>query len=203
MKLKKLSKFLKKLIIIVGLILIVLIGILLIKELNKYKYKKILIDNDSLNYEITQIMNGKADQNVKLRNNTLVINDGNNIMWVSGSEDKSIIINETEKTAIVTSESNMKIASLNETYIKEFFENSDNEFKYLGKEDNYALLQFSNENTGLITVLYLNLENNLIENQVTKNDIAEVVIEYQIKVNSVSLDEVKEPDLSGYNVINQ
>lgn len=201
---KKISKKIFRILgLIVILVLLILIFIWGINKFIKYKYKKILIDNDSLNYEITQIIDGNVEQNSKLRNNTLVIDDSENVIWINGNTNKSIIMNKTKKTAIVTNESDVKVASLNETYINEYFENKNNKFKYLGKENKYELLQFTNENLGLITILYLNLDTKLIEKQVIKNDIGESVIEYKIKLNSVSKDEIKEPELLEYNIVNQ
>lgn len=201
---KKTGRKVFKIIILIA-ILVVLIGlcVLGVFKLIKNKYKKILLNNDSSNYEIIQIVDGTEEQTSKLRNNTLVIDDGENIIWISKNANKSIIMNTNKKTAIITSESDIKIATLNESFIKEYFENSDNKFKYLGKENNYALLEFTNKNTGIITILYLNLDTNIIDKQIVKNDIAQNEIEYKVKLNSVSKDEIMEPDLTDYYIIEQ
>ena len=203
MKKKKINKVFRIIILLVFFILLILLCIFGIKKIIKNKYKKILLDNDSINYELTKIIDGIEEQTAKLRNNVLVVEDTESLMWINKNEKKSIVINKESKTAIVTSENDLKIASLNETYIKEYFENSDCKFKYLGKENNYALLQFTNKKTGLVNILYLNLDTKLIEKQVIKNDIAENIIEYKIKLNSVSKDEVKEPELIEYYVVTQ
>lgn len=200
---KIVRKIIRILILIILLILAILICIFGILKIIKNKYKNILIENDSTNYEIIQIVDGVKEQTSKLRDNTLVIDNGKNKIWISKKDKKSVIINESQKNAIITSESDIKVATLNESFIKEYFENSDSKFKYLGKENNHALLEFTNKNTGIITILYLNLETNLIDKQIVKNEIAENVIEYEVKLNSVSKDEIKEPDLTDYYIIEQ
>lgn len=197
------KKILKIFILIMILILLVLLCIWGVSKIIKYKYKKILIDNDSLNYEIIETIDGTVEQISKLRNNILLIDDGENIIWLNKNTNKSIIMNKTLKTAILTDETDVSIASLNETYINEYFENSDNKFKYLGKENNYALLEFTNKNTGMLTIFYLNLDTKLIEKEVLRNEIGETVIEYEIKLNSVSKEDVREPDLTEYKVTKQ
>lgn len=203
MKKKTVKKLVRIIVLIIIIVLLILLCIWGILKFIKNKYKKILLNNDSSNYEIIQIVDGVEEQVSKLRNNTLVIDDGENIIWISKKANKSIVMNQNNKTAIVTTESDLKIATLNESYIKEYFENSDNKFKYLGKENNYELLEFTNKNTGIISVLYLNLETNIIDKQIIKNGNAQNVIEYKVKLNSVSTDEIKEPDLTDYYIIEQ
>lgn len=203
MKKKTVKKIFRIVILIMILIIIILACGFGIKLFIKNKYKKILINNNYGNYELTQIMDGIEIQNVKLRNNVLVLEDKENIIWLSREEKESIILNKEMKTAIVSSEDDLKISSLNDTYIKEYFENDDFKFKYLGKEKNYVLLEFSNTKTGFINILYLNLDSKIIEKEVIKNNGNENIIEYKIKLNSISEEEVEKPDLTEYYIVAQ
>jgi hypothetical protein len=87
--------------------------------------------------------------------------------------------------------------------LSEYFNNSDYKFKYLGKENNYYLLDFVNSDLAITTILYLNIKTNIVDKQIIQNEVAKTVIEYKVKINSVSTEEVAEPDLTDYYIIEQ
>ena len=196
-------KVLKIIILILVLILIIVFGILGIKALIKNKYKKILEKNNIHNYEVIQIVDGEQVQESYLRDNILLTNDGENIIYLNKKEKKSIIANTLRKTAIITNEKEVVLPGLNESYLSEYFNNSDYKFKYLGKENNYYLLEFVNSDLAITTILYLNIKTNIVDKQIIQNEVAKTVIEYKVKINSVSTEEVAEPDLTDYYIIEQ
>lgn len=203
MKKKKVSKALRIIFLIIVLVLIILGCIFGIKALIKNKYKKILEKNNVHNYEVVQIVDGVQEQVSYVRDNVLVVDDGENIIWLNKKANKSIVLNTERKTAFITTEDDVTVAALNTTFIKEYFENSDYKFKYLGKENKHYLLEFTNKETDEITIFYLNIDTNIIDKQIIKNNIAETVIEYQVKINSVSKEEIAEPDLTDYYILEQ
>lgn len=197
------KKVFKKIIIILIFVLIICLSVLGIKAIIKNKYRKLLEKSNVHNYEVIQLVDGNQEQVSYIRDNVLVVNDGENIIWLNKKENKSIVLNTLRKTAFITKEENVKISGLNDSYINEYFDNSDYRFKYLGKENNHYLLEFTNKDTALTTVLYLNMETNIIDKQIIKNAVAETVIEYKVKINSVSTEEIKEPDLTDYYILEQ
>lgn len=203
MKKKSGKKILKKIILIIVFILIIILSVIGIKALIKNKYRKILEKNNVHNYEVIQSVDGVQEQVAYVRDNVLIVDDGENVIWLSKKENKSIVVNTLRKTAFITKEENVKISGLNDSYITEYFDNSDYKFKYLGKENNYYLLEFTNKETALTTVLYLNIKTNIIDKQIVRNAVAETVIEYKVKINSVSTEEIKEPDLTDYYIFEQ
>lgn len=203
MKKKKVSKALRIIFLIIVLVLIILGCIFGIKALIKNKYKKILEKNNVHNYEVVQIVDGVQEQVSYVRDNVLVVDDGENIIWLNKKANKSIVLNTERKTAFITTEDDVTVAALNTTFIKEYFENPEYKFKYLGKENKHYLLEFTNKETDEITIFYLNIDTNIIDKQIIKNNIAETVIEYQVKINSVSKEEIAEPDLTDYYILEQ
>ena len=197
------KKVFKKIIIILIFVLIICLSVLGIKAIIKNKYRKLLEKSNVHNYEVIQLVDGNQEQVSYIRDNVLVVNDGENIIWLNKKENKSIVLNTLRKTAFITKEENVKISGLNDSYINEYFDNSDYRFKYLGKENNHYLLEFINKDTAITTVLYLNMETNIIDKQIIKNAVAETVIEYKVKINSVSTEEIKEPDLTDYYILEQ
>ena len=197
------KKVFKKIIIILIFVLIICFSVLGIKAIIKNKYRKLLEKSNVHNYEVIQLVDGNQEQVSYIRDNVLVVNDGENIIWLNKKENKSIVLNTLRKTAFITKEENVKISGLNDSYINEYFDNSDYRFKYLGKENNHYLLEFTNKDTAITTVLYLNMETNIIDKQIIKNAVAETVIEYKVKINSVSTEEIKEPDLTDYYILEQ
>lgn len=197
------KKVFKKIIIILIFVLIICLSVLGIKAIIKNKYRKLLEKSNVHNYEVIQLVDGNQEQVSYIRDNVLVVNDGENIIWLNKKENKSIVLNTLRKTAFITKEENVKISGLNDSYINEYFDNSDYRFKYLGKENNHYLLEFTNKDTAITTVLYLNMETNIIDKQIIKNAVAETVIEYKVKINSVSTEEIKEPDLTDYYILEQ
>lgn len=203
MKDKKKPKILKKVILILIIILLIVLLVFGIKYLIKNKYKKILENNDVHNYEVVKTVDGVEEQTAYVRDNVMLLIDGENTIWLSKKEKESIIVNTERKTALIQTEDSAQIASLNKTYIEEYFENDDYKFKYLGKENDYYLLQFSNKNSLIVVTLYLNAKTNIVDKQVIENSVAKSVIEYKVKINSVSTEEVSKPDLTDYYIIEQ
>lgn len=199
----KKKKIIKTFLIILIAVILIIVSAFVISMCIKNKYKKILIENDSTNYELSESINGEEGSNCKVKNTIMKVTDGENNFWISSKLKKKIVFNTENKTAIITENEDVQVVSLNHSYISEFFENSDMKFKYLGKKSGYALLEFTNKETKMQTILYLNLETNLVEKIEEKDSVASRIIEYEINLNSVSNDEITEPDLTDYYVINQ
>lgn len=200
MKKKKIFKFF---LVILIILILILVSCFVISKCIKNKYKKILLENDSTNYELSETINGEDGTNCKVKNTIMQITDGENIFWINSKLKKKIVINTETKTAIVTENEDIQVVSLNHSYILEFFENSNMKFKYLGKKSGYALLEFTNKKTKMQTILYLNLETKLVEKIEEKDALDSRIIEYKIVLNSISNDEIVEPDLTNYYVVNQ
>ena len=135
MKLKKRTKNILKIFILIILIigLIFLTG-LIYQEIQKNKFQKILKENDASNYELVENINGEEIK-VYVRDKVLLSEDGNTKIWLSEFEQKRVIFDDEYKTAIFDeNDEELKVNSLNYTYINDFFKNSNQSFKYIGKD---------------------------------------------------------------------
>ncbi|MCI8309761.1 MAG: hypothetical protein HFJ45_06210 [Clostridia bacterium] len=199
-KIKNKRKFIVKLIIIIILISIgIFIGNFAYGKYIRNKYKNILKDNDAVNYEMTQYSNGE-ETNIFVKDKILLSRNNNIETWVSEIESKRIIADTSSKIAIITeNDNNLKVNTLNYTYINDYFENSRQKFKYLGKNDDYYFLEFKDKKTKIITTLYLNRKTNLVDKMIESSNGIEFEIKYKINLNSVSNEEVKCPDLTDYH----
>ena len=194
---KKLLKILILIILIIGLIYL---GYIIIQKIQESKFKKILQENDSNNYELIEVVNGEETE-VFVRDKILFIKNGNTKTWVNELEEKRLAFDDEYKTVIVDSnDDSLKVNSLNYTYINNFFENSNQVFKYLGEENEFYKLQFKEKGSGKITILYLNKQNNIVEKLIQNAGNFEFVTEFKVKKNEVSKDEIELPDLDGYRV---
>lgn len=196
----KKKNVLKVVILIIAIILLVIIGILIYKQFWINKFKKILEENDSTNYELIQT-DGITTATVKVYGNIYTYEDEDNYIWISESENLRVIMDKKNKSAIITEnpESPLKVGSLNSTYL-DYFDDDTMKFKYLGKENPFYKLQFTNKSTGNNTIFYLNSETGVVEKIEEVFNGAQNI--YDITVNSecVNAEEVEYPDLSEYEI---
>lgn len=198
MKAVKNKKWIKILILVVLLVGLVFLGVMGYEKVQEYRFKKMLQDNDANNYELTEIIN-EQETKVYVRDKILMMKDGNTRTWVSEFQAERIIFDEEYRTAILDkNDEELKVNSLNYTYIHDFFENGDQVFKYLGEEDGYYKLQFKEKGSKKITLLYLNKETKIVEKMVQNAGNFEFVTKFQVEKNAVSKEEVELPDLEGY-----
>lgn len=194
----------KKIIKIILLIIIIVLGVLLgnfvFHKFQANKYKKMLKDNDATNYKlIEKTIDGETI--VKVRDGVLVSENEDTLTWVDSLENKRVLINTKYKTAIITENDNdLNVSSLNNTYINDYFENSNQKFKYLGKEDGFYKIQFTNKENQNITIIYINENTKMVEKVVQISNNIEFVINYEIDKKSVSKKDVEYPDLNDYHV---
>lgn len=155
----KKKQIIRILILILIIIALIIIGQVLFNKYMKYKLKKILVKNDSTNYELIEKYNNQ-EENVKLRNNILISENDNECIWIDGLNGKRVIMDKKSKIAIVTeNDEELSVHSLNYTYLKDYFENSNRKFRYLGKEEKFYKFKFEDKKTGVITIFYLNRDN--------------------------------------------
>ena len=197
-KSKNLKKFIKVFILAILIIALIFLANFAYQQINKYKFKKILKENDVLNYELTEIVNDK-EINVYVRDKILLSQDGNTRTWVSELESKRIIFNEEYKTAIIDeNDESLKVNSLNYTYINDYFENNNQIFKYLGNRDGHFEIQFKEKGSQKITIIYINKKTKIVDKVIQNAGNFEFVSEFKVKKNKVSKDEIKLPNLDGY-----
>ena len=196
----KKKKNLKIVILIIAIILLVIIGILIYKQFWINKFKKILKENDSSNYELVQT-DGITTSTVKVYEDIYTYEDENNFIWISETENLRVIMDKVNKSAIITenSESALKVGSLNSTYL-DYFDNDTMKFKYLGKEDSFYKLQFENKSTGNITIFYMNIDTGIIEKIEKLFNGAQNNYEIKVKFDCVTSDDVAYPDLAEYDI---
>jgi amino acid permease len=200
-KINKKIKIIIKLIIIVVLVLVgIFVGNFAYGKFVKHKFKKILKENDSSNYELIQFANDE-ETDVWVRDEKLLSKNESSIIWESELDSKRIVMDSNAQIAIITEgDENLQVNTLNYTYINDFFENSNQSFKYLGKEDGYYILEFTNKKTKLITTLYLNIETNIVDKMIESRNGIDFETNFEVKINSVSSSEVEIPDLTDYHV---
>ena len=196
----KKKNIIKIIILIIAIILLILVGILIYKQYWINKFEKILEENDSTNYELIQT-DGQNTITVKVYGNIYTYEDDTNYIWISESENLRVIMDTENKSAIITEnpETALEVGSLNSTYL-DFFENSSMSFKYLGKEDSYYKLQFTNKSTGNTTVFYLNSETGIVEKIEENFNGAQNVYDITVNLDCVTEEDVQYPDLSEYEI---
>ena len=195
---KKKKVFFKILILIILIVLMFFLIKFAYNKIQKNKFKKLLKENDCQNYELTETVNGEETK-VYVRDKILVMENGNIRTWVSEFDSKRVVFDTEYKTAILDeNDEDLEVNSLNYTYINDFFENSNQKFKYLGTENNHYKLQFKEKGSDKITILYLNIKTNIIDKMVQNAGKFELVTEFKVEKNKVSKDEVAYPDLEGY-----
>lgn len=196
----KKKKVLKIIILIIAVILLVLLAFLLYKQYWINKFTKILEENDSTNYELIQT-DGQTTTTVKVYGKIYTSEDESVFVWISEPENIRVIMDKLNKSAIITenSEEELKVGSLNSTYL-DYFENSNMEFKYLGKEDSFYKLQFTDKNTGYITTFCLNIDTGIVEKIIEEFNGTQNTYEISVNLDCVNEEEVSYPDLSEYNI---
>ncbi len=197
-KAKKNLKFLKIILCIIFVIGLIFLSFLIYEKVQKNRFKKMLQESDATNYELTEIVNGEETK-VYVRDKTLLIEEGTTKTWVSELDSERVAFDDKYKTAVWDqNDEDLKVNSLNYTYIHDFFENSDQKFKYLGKEKEYYKLQFKEKGSKKITLLYLNVETKLIDKMIQNVGNFEFVTEFKVEKNAVSKDKIAFPNLEGY-----
>lgn len=198
MKSERKKHILKIIILIIIFISVIVVTFFIFGKIQKNKFKKMLEESDANNYELTEIVNGEETK-VFVRDKVLLLENENTKTWVNELESKRVVFDEQYKTAIMDEDDEeLKVNSLNYTYIQDFFENSNQSFKFLGKENGYYKLQFKEKGSNKITLLYLNEKTKLIDKMVQNAGNFELITEFKVEKNSVSKDEVALPDLEGY-----
>ena len=192
------KKIWKVLILIILIVVMVFLIYFIYQKFQEYRFKKLLQDNDAFNYELTEIVNG-VETKVYVRDKVLFSETGNSKVWMSELESKRVIFDDTYKTAILDeNDENIKVNSLNNTYIHDYFENSNQSFQYLGKENGYYKIQFKEKGSNKMTLLYMNEKTNLIEKMVQNANNFEFVTEFKVEKNNVAKEEIAYPNLEGY-----
>ena len=136
---------------------------------------------------------------VYVRDKVLVIEEGNTKTWVSEFEAKRVAYDDEYKTAILDqNDDELKVNSLNYTYIHDFFENSNQKFRYLGEEDGHYKLQFKESGSKKITYIYINKATKIVDKMFQNAGNFEFITEFKVEKNAVSKEEIAFPNLEGY-----
>lgn len=196
----KKKKLIKLIILIVVIVLLVVLEILIYNQVQINRFKKILEENDSTNYELIQT-DGITTTTVKVYGNIYTYEDENNYIWISEFENLRVVMDKKNKSAIITEnpENELKVGSLNSTYL-DYFENDSMKFKYLGEENPFYKLQFTNKSTGNNTIFYLNSETGVVEKIEEIFNGAQNIYDITVNFECVTAEEVEYPDLSEYDI---
>ena len=194
----KIIKILKIIIVIILIIALVFLAYKIYQGILENHFKKMLDNSDATNYKLTEIVNGEETV-VYVRDKTLLIECENTKTWVNELEQKRIVFDDNYKTAIIdNNDENLKVNSLNYTYIHDFFENKDQVFKYIGKQDGCYQIQFKENGSKKITIFYINEKSKDVEKMVQNAGNFEFVTVYKVEKNKVSKADVELPNLEGY-----
>ena len=124
MKIKN-KNILKILILIILIVGLIFLGNNIYQKFQENNFKKILKENDSMNYKITEIVNGD-ETNVIVRDNVLLSENGDTKVWLSEDENKRVVFDDKYKTVVLDeNDGSLEVNSLNYTFINDFFENSN------------------------------------------------------------------------------
>jgi len=196
----KTKNIIKIIIVVVLVICLVILGYFIYEKLQANRFKKMLQESDSNNYKLTEIVND-VETEVYVRDRILFSKVGNTRTWVSEFDSKRVIFDEEYKTVITdVNDDNLKVNSLNYTFINDFFDNSNQSFNYLGEEDGCYKVQFTEKGSKKITLLYINKDSKDVEKMIQDAGNFELITEFRVEKNTVSKDEVELPNLEGYRV---
>ena len=194
----KIIKILKIIIVIILIIALIFIAYKIYQGILENHFKKMLENSDATNYKLTEIVNDE-ETIVYVRDKTLLIEYENTKTWVNEFEQKRIAFDDNYKTTIIdNNDENLKVNSLNYTYIHDFFENDNQSFKYLGRQDGCYQIQFKEKGSNKITLLYINEKTKNVEKMVQNAGNFEFVTTFKVEKNKVSKADVELPNLEGY-----
>ena len=127
----------------------------------------------------------------------MVSENKNTKIWVSEFDSKRVVFDEQYKTAILDqNDESLEVNSLNYTFINDYFDNSNQSFKYLGEEKNCYKIKFKEGKN--ITIIYIGKSSNIVEKMIQNAENFEFITEFKVRKNVVSKEDVEFPNLDGY-----
>ena len=198
---KKFKNIIKIIIIIALIVVLVLIGIVVYKKVMINRFINLLNQSNSNNYELVQ-NDGTTITTIKVKDGVLLSEDDDTYIWINSIENIRIIMEKNSKIAMITenSEEVFEVGSLNSTYINDYFENDDLKFKYLGKEEDSYKVQFTNKDTEIITIFYIDSDTGIIQKIEENFNGLEIVSNFEVNFDVVTDEDVAYPDLSEYEI---
>ena len=182
-------------------IIIIIALIVVYKKVMINRFINLLNQSNSNNYELVQ-NDGTTITTIKVKDGVLLSEDDDTYIWINSIENIRIIMEKNSKIAMITenSEEVFEVGSLNSTYINDYFENDDLKFKYLGKEEDSYKVQFTNKDTEIITIFYIDSDTGIIQKIEENFNGLEIVSNFEVNFDVVTDEDVAYPDLSEYEI---
>ena len=197
------------LIIIIGLGTILIVKTKSSKELTRESVIQLLEKGETCNNYYCEKTTNYYDVNTirKIKGNKMLITAEGITEYINYDTKEVLVISEKSKTAMKTTIDSNKLMLPDKIYYSsylEFIKNNENAYKYLGTEkiDEFNCIKIEIEIKKEKYNFWIDQETGLLiklksESEETKTSVEE---NYKIKLNCVTDEDLKVPDLSGYKV---
>ena len=197
---KKVFLILKILILVLIIAILVYLAYTLYIKIQRDRFKKMLEESDSRNYTIIENSN-EEEFTIKVRDFYLLSEAEDEIIWIDADKKQRVIVMPKYQTAVVSeNDENIVVHSLNHSYLEDYFNDSNQKFKYLGKENGCFKVQFTEKQTKKETTLFINETTKLVDKVIFNVGGVDSISTFKTTKNNVSKDDVAMPDIDGYHV---
>lgn len=208
-----------KILLFIILILLVIFGIkisgikifnnnekITIEELKEIASKAKNITNYSCEYSIG------FDKKIKFKDNKEIqisnSKDEEYMVWIDYEKDEQILINDEKSIAIISEKSDYSSENIFKNLESILNKSKIEEYEYRGKKEfngyNCIIAKFINidpEGKKMEAEIWVDEKSGFIMKEILKQEDEEIEIEYNVKFNCVTDEDVKEPGLSNYSKV--
>lgn len=169
-------------------------------KIQRNRFQKMLEESDSHIYTLIEKSNDE-EFTIKVRDYYLLSESEDEIIWIDADKKQRVLVMPQYKTAVVSeNDENVVVHSLNYTYLEDFFKNSNQKFKYLGKEDGCFKVLFTEKQSKKETTIFINEKTKMVDKIIYNIGGVDSTTTFQTTVNNVSKADVAMPDIDGYHV---
>lgn len=143
----------------------------------------------------------------KIKGNKMVVATDDMTVYIDYDINKQTVLKNTENIAIVSSLSSSKLIKMNKIYYQECidilndFENYEYKFITTEKINEFKCIKIALSNESINYEIWVDISSGLVTKISCSNkENSNVTIEYNLKLNSITDEDVKMPDLSKYKV---
>lgn len=143
----------------------------------------------------------------KIKGNKMVVASDDMTIYIDYDSNKQTVLRNTGNIALVSSLDSSKLSKMNKIYFQECidvlndFENY--EYKFIKKEkiNEFECIKIALTSESISYEIWIDISSGLVTKMSCNNkENSNITLEYNLKLNSITDEEVKTPDLSKYNV---
>lgn len=212
----------KKAVILLLVIIIILVIVLALKitnnnseDSNKYtRTDAITLIKKGENYNNYYCENTNFEQKIirKIKDNKMVVVNDHLTIYIDYNSNKRTILKNTENIAIVSSLDSSKFTNIDKNYFQECidvlndFENYEYKFIKEEKINEFDCIKIALTSKSIESIydyeIWIDISSGLVTKTILYNNEmnSNMTKEYNLKLNSITDEEVTTPDLSNYNV---